>query len=168
MKTSNKTPEFEPVVWIWGMLILSLFILSFLSSCRSPEHHFQKFTKKGGKVECKGDTTVIEKIVKGADGKDSLVYLTIKEYYPEIVTKTRWEVRFDNRRFNDSLKNVRAMYKDSVKTVVRTEKIKGKTEVKVQRVKSRWYLWLIIGFVAAHVLRWAWTIFGAFRNFPKN
>ena len=60
------------------------------------------------------------------------------------------------------------MYKDSVKTVVKTEKIQGKTEVKIQRSKSRPWLWLIIGFVLAHLLRYAWTIIGAFRNFPNG
>ena len=152
-----------------AMLWLTLFIyaLVFLTSC-SPQYHLKKFHKKGGKIECKGDTTLIEKVVKGKDGKDSISYVPVTEYVPQIEYKTRWQVRFDNKRFNDSLRYVRLMYKDSVKTVVRTEKIKGKTEVKVQRSKSRWILWLIVGFVLAHLLRWGWTFISAFRNFPNQ
>jgi hypothetical protein len=152
------------------MIVYAVFvsvIIFMLSSC-SPQYHLNKFHKKGGKIECKGDTTYIEKVIKGKDGKDSIIYVPTKEYIPQIEYRTKWQVRFDNKRFNDSLKYIRLMYKDSVRTVVKTEKIKGKTEVKIQRVKSRWYLWLIIGFVLAHLLRYAWTIIGAFRNFPNN
>ena len=149
------------------MIVYAIFvtvILFFISSC-SPEFHLNKFKKKGGKIECKGDTTTIEKIVKGKDGKDTTIYLT--EYVPTIEYRTKYEIRYDYKRFKDSLQAVKQMYKDSVKTVVKTEKIQGKTEVKIQRSKSRPWLWLIIGFVLAHLLRYAWTIIGAFRNFPN-
>lgn len=101
-------------------------------------------------------------------GKDSLIYVPITEYVPQIEYRTKWQTRFDNRRFEDSMKYVRRMYKDSVRTVVKVEKVKGKTEVKIQRAKSRWYLWLILGFVLAHVIRWAWTLIGAFKNLPNK
>lgn len=152
-----------------GMLwaCLAIFALFNLYSC-TPTYHLNKFHKKGGKIECKGDTTFVETVVKGKDGKDSLIYVPVTEYVPQIEYKTRWQTRFDNKRFNDSLKYVRKMYKDSARTIVKTEKIKGKTEVKIQRTKSRWWLWFIIGFVLAHLLRYAWTIIGAFRNFPNQ
>jgi hypothetical protein len=137
------------------------------ASC-SPTHHLNKFYKKGGKIQCDTTTVTVEKIVKGKDGKDSLIYVPITEYVPQIEYKTKWQVRFDNRRFEDSMKYVRRMYKDSVRTVVKVEKVKGKTEVKVQRAKSRWYLWLILGFVLAHVIRWALTLISAFRNLPNK
>ena len=152
------------------MIVYAVFlsvIIYHLSSC-SPTYHLNKFHKKGGKIECKGDTTTIVKTIKGKDGKDSLIYVPVTEYVPQIEYKTKWQVRFDNKRFKDSLNVVRRMYKDSVRTVVKTEKIKGKTEVKVQRVKSRWWLWLIIGFALAHVIKWAWTLISAFRNFPNG
>lgn len=152
------------------MIVYAVFvsvIIFALSSC-TPQYHLNKFHKKGGKIECKGDTTYIEKVIKGKDGKDSIIYVPTKEYIPQIEYRTKWQVRFDNKRFNDSLKYIRLMYKDSVRTVVKTEKIKGKTEVKIQRVKSRWWLWLIIGFVLAHILRYLSHIIGAFRNFPNN
>jgi hypothetical protein len=137
------------------------------ASC-SPTHHLNKFYKKGGKIQCDTTTVTVENIVKGKDGKDSLIYVPITEYVPQIEYKTKWQTRFDNRRFEDSMKYVRRMYKDSVRTVVKVEKVKGKTEVKVQRAKSRWYLWLILGFVLAHVIRWALTLIAAFRNLQNK
>ena len=149
-------------------VVLAIMAISFFTSCRSPEYHLGKFHIKGGKIECKGDTLITEKVIKGKDGKDSLIYFPITEYVPQIEYRTKWQTRFDNRRFEDSMKYVRRMFKDSVRTIVKVKKVKGKTEVKVQRSKSRWYLWLILGFVLAHVIRWVWTLIGAFRNFPNG
>ena len=167
MTTLNKRPENDLLLYLWLIITFSILTLIVATSC-SPEYHLGKFKKKGGKIECKGDTITIEKVIKGKDGKDSLIYVPVTEYVPQIEYKTKWQVRFDNRRFEDSMKYVRRMYKDSVRTIVKVEKVKGKTEIKVQRAKSRWWLWLIIGFGLAHVIRWAWTFIGAFRNFPKR
>lgn len=167
MSTTNRKPENDLFLFLWSLLIFSILTMLVFASC-SPTHHLNKFYKKGGKIQCDTTTVTVEKIVKGKDGKDSLIYVPITEYVPQIEYKTKWQVRFDNRRFEDSMKYVRRMYKDSVRTVVKVEKVKGKTEVKVQRAKSRWYLWLILGFVLAHVIRWALTLISAFRNLPNK
>ena len=167
MSTTNRKPEHVLFLFLWALLIFSLLTMLVFASC-SPTHHLNKFYKKGGKIECKGDTVQIEKIVMDIHGKDSLIYVPITEYVPQIEYRTKWQTRFDNRRFEDSMKYVRRMYKDSVRTVVKVEKVKGKTEVKVQRAKSRPILWLILGFVLAHVIRWAWTLIAAFRNLPNK
>jgi hypothetical protein len=170
---------FDVIMYFVLGVIFWTVIIMHLTSCQSPQRLLEKFHKRGGKIECKSDTVQIEKIVKDIHGKDSTIYITIKEYYPEIVTKTRWQVRFDNKRFNDSLKNVRLMYSDSIKSALKQAKnaqrndtkqvkTKAKHETKQTRAKSRWILWLIVGFVVAHLLRWAWILFGAFRNFPKG
>jgi hypothetical protein len=163
----NKRPENDLFLYLWGIITLSLFILLAFSSC-SPEYHLGKFKKKGGKIECKGDTVQIEKIVKDIHGKDSLIYVPVTEYVPQIEYKTKWQVRFDNKRFKDSLDFVKKQNKINQKTLIKEVKVKGKTEVKVQRAKSRWYLWLILGFVMAHFLRYLSHIIGAFRNFPNG
>lgn len=167
MSTTNRKPEHDLFLFLWSLLIFSLLTMLVFASC-SPTHHLNKFYKKGGKIQCDTTTVTVEKIVKGKDGKDSLIYVPISEYVPQIEYKTKWQTRFDNRRFEDSMKYVRRMYKDSVRTVVKVEKVKGKTEVKVQRAKSRWWLFLIIGFGLAHVIRWAWTLIAAFRNLPNK
>ena len=167
MSTTNRKPEHDLFLFIWSLLIFSILTMLVFASC-SPTHHLNKFYKKGGKIQCDTTTVTVENIVKGKDGKDSLIYVPITEYVPQIEYKTKWQTRFDNRRFEDSMKYVRRMYKDSVRTVVKVEKVKGKTEVKVQRAKSRWYLWLILGFVLAHVIRWALTLIAAFRNLQNK
>jgi hypothetical protein len=167
MNKTNRKPESDLFLFLWALLIFSLLTMLVFASC-SPTHHLNKFYKKGGKIQCDTTTVTVEKIVKGKDGKDSLIYVPITEYVPQIEYKTKWQVRFDNRRFEDSMKYVRRMYKDSVRTVVKVEKVKGKTEVKVQRSKSLPILWLILGFVLAHFIRYLSYIIGAFRNLPNK
>lgn len=148
-------------------LFLSFAMFYILTSCK-PTYHLNKFYKKGGKIECNADTVTLTKTIKGKDGKDSLIYINSIEYVPSIEYKTRWEVRFDNKRFADSMKYVRKMYKDSVRTEVKTQRIEGKTKVKVQRAKSRKWLWIILGFSLAHLFRWIWIYVQAFRRFPNG
>jgi len=167
MSTTNRKPEHDLFLFLWSLLIFSILTMLVFASC-SPTHHLNKFYKKGGKIQCDTTTVTVEKIVKGKDGKDSLIYVPITEYVPQIEYRTKWQTRFDNRRFEDSMKYVRRMYKDSVRTVVKVEKVKGKTDVKIQRAKSRPILWLILGFVLAHVIRWAWTLIAAFKNLPNK
>lgn len=66
--------------------------------------------------------------------KDSLIIKTNTEYIP------KWRVRFDNKRFKDSLESIRAMYDDSLRNARKTQKIelqKQKVESKKETKKTR-------------------------------
>jgi hypothetical protein len=98
----------------WCAILLGVIWLA--NSC-SPDYHLNKYKKKGGKITCDVDTVKIyDTIVTPNDtiviSRDSLIIRT----NTNVITK--YEVKYDYKRFRDSLKAVKAMYKDSVKTVV--------------------------------------------------
>lgn len=138
-----------------GILFISLVI--FIARC-SPEYHKNKFYEKGGKFECNIDTLKVP-VIKYVNGepiveyKDSIVVTTEVEY------KTKWQYRFDNKRFKDSLSVVKRMYSDSLRYAFKSQKSNNKKEAKVSKhenktkrteirreSRSRWFLWLVIGF----------------------
>jgi hypothetical protein len=114
-------------------IIASGFIMFAFISCSS-QYHLDKFYDKGGKITC--DTIYVTKTdtlkVKGADGKDSLIYITtsVPCNCPEATVETRWKTRFDNKRFRDSLKVISKMYRDSLKFAVKENKTNQKFATK--------------------------------------
>ena len=152
------------VFLFWCAILLGVIWLA--NSC-SPDYHLNKYKKKGGKITCDVDTVKIyDTIVTPNDtiviSRDSLIIRT----NTNVITK--YEVKYDYKRFRDSLKAVKAMYKDSVKTVVKEKRIEGKTIVRTERAKGKWWLWLLIGIVVGYILQPILTILGAFKNLPIN
>ena len=152
------------VFLFWCAILLGVIWLA--NSC-SPDYHLNKYKKKGGKITCEVDTVKIyDTIVTPNDtiviSRDSLIIRT----HTNVVTK--YEVKYDYKRFRDSLRAVKAMYKDSVKTVVKEKRIEGKTIVRTERAKGKWWLWLLIGIVVGYILQPILTILGAFKNLPIN
>ena len=132
--------------------IISIILLFMVSGCHDAKFHLDKFYKKGGVITC--DTIYVKKTdtltIKGVDGKDSLIYITttVPCNCPEVTVKTRWSVRFDNKRFKDSLKIVSGMYSDSLKAAIKNNKIDSKEEEKTNRTKikeeNRNYPWWMV------------------------
>ena len=127
-----------------------------MSGSCSKEFHFQKFIDKGGKIEpeIEWKTVIKTDTIKGKDGRDSIVYQTDSIPYAVYETKyvPKWQIRFDNWRFADSLKHIRRMYADSLKNDVKSKKIEYKT-VKVKEKLPWWYSFaLIASVVVAFVL----------------
>lgn len=139
-----------------------------LNSC-GPQYHLEKFYKKGGKITC--DTVYVTKTdtlrIKGKDGKDSLIYITttIPCNCPEATVETRWKTRFDNKRFQDSLRIMAKMYKDSLKYAAKANKVNkkfGSKEFKQtqktertqlrQENKSFPWLWFFIAIILITIL----------------
>ena len=152
------------VFLFWCAILLGVIWLA--NSC-SPDYHLNKYKKKGGKITCDVDTVKIyDTIVTPNDtiiiSRDSLIIRT----NTNVITK--YEVKYDYKRFKDSLKAVKAMYKDSVKTVVKEKRIEGKTIVRTERARGKWWLWLLIGIVVGYVLQPILTIIGAFKNLPTR
>jgi hypothetical protein len=129
-------------------------MVGVMSSC-SPQFHLDKFYKKGGKIEQVTKTVTLTDTVT-INGKDSIIYRKVNIDCPEPIIETRWKVRFDNKRFKDSLNSVRTQYKDSLRFALKTYKNELKTEVKTvksndktkrtvtrqENKRSIWLFWL--------------------------
>lgn len=137
--------------------LISIYLLILLSGC-SAKHHEKAFFRKGGKFEC--EPRIISRvdtlITASGDTILSTVYRTV--YEPKIEYRTKWQIRFDNRRFNDSLDFVKSMYRDSLKSALKSQKSSDKKDVKLGKFKettsrtqirkenkNKWWYWLIIG-----------------------
>jgi hypothetical protein len=127
--------------------IISIVLLFMVSSCHDAKFHLDKFYKKGGVITC--DTIYVKKTdtltIKGVDGKDSLIYITttVPCNCPKATVETRWKIRFDNRRFTDSMKIISGMYSDSLKTAVRNNRIDSKVEKVISRQENKKQPWWI-------------------------
>ena len=108
------------------MLLRIMFALC-LTSC-SVNYHLNKAIKKGYRCDTIADTIRINKVdsflvwkhdttywVKTITSKDTIIHYKTS-YYP----KTRYETRFEYKRFNDSLRTIRLMYKDSLQSALKT------------------------------------------------
>jgi hypothetical protein len=117
-----------------------LICLLILTSC-SVNYHLNKAIKKGYRCDTIADTIRVNKVdsflivkhdttywVKTITSKDTIIH-----YKTSYIPKTRYEVRFDYRRFNDSLHTIRLMYKDSLQSALKSAKNDLKRERVVQR-----------------------------------
>jgi hypothetical protein len=131
------------------ILIAFLITIAQLMSCHDAKYHLDKFYKKGGVITC--DTIYVEKIdtliVKGKDGKDSLIYITkqIPCNCPQATVETRWKTRFDNKRFADSMKIIAKMYDDSLSAAIKMNKQDNKAATKqVKYVEKDTFPWWML------------------------
>jgi len=109
------------------MFLLSIYLF-FLISC-SAKFHQRKFIEKGGKIICDTTVVTVTTIVKGKDGKDSIIYREVSVKCPELQAPlTRYEIRYQYKTIRDTLKlikyNTKYKYKESVKTI-KNDKRKG-------------------------------------------
>ena len=121
-------------------MFLRIILILCLTSC-SVNYHLNKAIKKGYRCDTITDTIRVIKVdsflVKTTDtvywekfysSKDTIIKLKVS-YIP----KTRYEIRFDYKRFNDSLRTIRLMYKDSLRNALKT----SKNDVKRERIVKR-------------------------------
>ena len=117
-----------------------LICLLILTSC-SVNYHLNKAIKKGYRCDTVSDTIRITKLDSFLVWKHDTTYWvnvvtskdTIIHYKTSYIPKTRYEMRFDYKRFNDSLHSIRLMYKDSLRNALKT----AKNDVKRERVVQR-------------------------------
>ena len=93
--------------------------------------------------------------------KDSIVPKLIDNYIP------KWKVRFDNKRFNDSLKYIQKVYRDSLKAeikmhddslnaVIKINKQDNKTVIKTRKKGPNLFLiGFITGIFSVIIIRYA-------------
>lgn len=117
-----------------------LIILLLVCSC-SVNYHLNKAIKKGYRCDTITDTIRVVKVdsflVKTTDTmyweKIYTSHDTIIKYKVSYIPKTRYEIKFDYKRFNDSLRTIRLMYKDSLRNALKT----AKNDVKRERIAQR-------------------------------
>jgi hypothetical protein len=143
-----------------ALIILSLHLLF---SC-SVNYHLNKAIKKGYRCDEVGDTIRITSV-------DSIPYIvndsivwekvitqkdTIIRYKTSFVPKTRYEIRFDNKRFNDSLKHIRKVYTDSLEAAIKINKQDNKTVRKTRKKGPNLFLLgFITGIFSVILIRYA-------------
>lgn len=91
------------VVALFLTAIAMTFVFSSCSDARLVAIHLKKAEKHGGKIVC--DTTFVEvpKLVKGKDGRDSLIYVSTpipcKPCQPcETKREIKWKYKYDLKR----------------------------------------------------------------------
>jgi hypothetical protein len=129
-------------------ILISIFLIS--GSC-SKQYHFEKFIDKGGQIEPKIEwkTETKTDTIKGVDGKDSIVFLTdsIPFAVYDIKYVPKWRVRFDNKRFDDSLNYLKRIYSMELENALKRDKIEAKKEIKITRSENRFpWVWIMFAF----------------------
>ena len=160
------------------MIVYTVFlavIIFYISSC-SPQYHLNKFHKKGGKIECVGDTVQVKipvpKLIKGEiQYVDSLIEIPCPETeinFPPSKQEIRYRYRLDKKALNDSVNLVKKKYDFDLKKADKDNKAELKLkdkELKALNIQiraankankssvfwtwigKRWYLLLIAGYL---------------------
>jgi len=121
-------------------MFLRIILILCLTSC-SVNYHLNKAIKKGYRCDTVSDTIRITKVDSFLIWKHDTMYWekiitskdTIIHYKTSYIPKTRYEIRFDYKRFNDSLRTIQLMYKDSLRNALKSAKNDLKRERVVQR-----------------------------------
>lgn len=138
------------------MLLRIMFALC-LTSC-SVNYHLNKAIKKGYRCDTISDTIRITKVDSFLVWKHDTTYWekiitskdTIIRYKTSYVPKTRYEIKFEYKRFNDSLRTIRQMYKDSLRNALKSRENDLKKErisVKHSPLNQFKNLFIISGFI---------------------
>ena len=152
----------------------TLILLLILTSC-SVNYHLNKAIKKGYRMEESVDTIRITSIDSfPVIVHDSIVWEkvlvqkdTIIRYIAPKLPKTRFQIRFDKKRFSDSLNTIRKMYSDSLDAAVKMHKQETKQNVQFIKQKTRqirhenkkganlFLLGLVTGIILTLIVRYA-------------
>ena len=135
--------------------ITTIFLM--LGSC-SKHYHERKFYQKGGVFNCVPEIIQRTDTIMGSDGKDSLIYCYDTIYKPQIEYVPKWKVRFDNKRFDDSLDHIASMYQDSLTNARKSQKIdnhgkKIESKQTTGNKLKRLFTWLIVGVIIGFIIR---------------
>lgn len=127
------------LLYILAFITFASFVMVF-TSCATPnpkkqKKHYDKFVYYGGKIDTVEKTVTITQVVKGKDGKDSLIYVDVTVPCPEatIEYKDRWHTRRMDKQERDSLKHAEKLLRLEIKRLER----QGKTDVKVEKEKTK-------------------------------
>lgn len=136
-------------------ILILLVILYSCSDAYQAQRGLRKFYRNGGKFKCDTTITVLSDTIK-INGKDSIIYRTFSTVCPDVqvpktIRQTKIELRFDHKKFEDSLKHIRMLQSDREDFLIDSLKQVGKTDIKIKRVetKNRFWIGFFIGVVAS-------------------
>lgn len=145
-------------------IALIFVTLQLLFAC-SLNYHLNKAIKKGYKCEEVSDTIKISSVDSfPVIVHDSIVWEkvsvqkdTIIRYKQSELPKKRYEIRFDNKRFNDSMKYIKKMYSDSLDAAIKINKQESKVIIKTRPNKrsNLFLLGLSIGIILTLITKYA-------------
>jgi hypothetical protein len=139
-----KTNNIKPFLGYLGLYFLFIMLFAWIIYGCSAEYHMKKAIKKGYSLEMIRDTVTITHLdsfkviakdtvywIKYEKLKDSIIYRTQIHYVP------RWKVRFDHKRFNDSLKYIRTMYADSLRYALKSQRNDTKKDIRIKGQETK-------------------------------
>jgi hypothetical protein len=156
--------NYGKILAYWMLLIWSIITVLWLTSCAAPnpkkqKKHYDKFLYYGGKIDTVKQTITKEVLVKGKDGKDSLIYVQIEcdVPTPKIEYRDRWHIRRMDKQERDSFKHVENVLRLQIKAGKHSHRADGKAlaeqtkqiaiQHKADKIKALRGLLLVIGFV---------------------
>jgi hypothetical protein len=159
--------DYGKIIAMWVLLIWSMCTLLWLTGCATPnaakqKKHYDKFIYYGGKIDTATRTIPVEVLVKGKDGKDSLIYVDVQVDCKEakIEYKDRWHIRRMDKAERDSMKHVEQVLRMQLKQRDRDNKEQtkqAKEETKQVKAENRspwiWVILAAIGLVALVLIK---------------
>jgi hypothetical protein len=126
---------------------VGFYAVLLLVAC-SAEHHLRKFHEKGGEITPKIELVEFTDTIK-VNGKDSVIVVKIPVTCPDVkVPETRWRTRLEYRYKYK-------IHRDTIRLMRTETKYQYKT-IKAENNPSRWWVWLMIGFVLNWIVRVVW------------
>jgi hypothetical protein len=126
---------------------LGFYSVLLLIGCTA-EHHLRKFHQKGGEITPRIELVEYTDTIK-VNGKDSVIMVKIPVTCPEVkVPEPKWRTKLEYRYKYK-------VHRDTIRLMRTETKYKYKT-VKATNKPSRWWVWLMIGFVLNWILRNVW------------
>jgi hypothetical protein len=126
---------------------LGFYAVLLLIAC-SAEHHLRKFHQKGGEITPRIELVEYTDTIK-VNGKDSVIVVKIPVTCPEVkVPEPKWRTKLEYRYKYK-------VHRDTIRLMRTETKYKYKT-VKATNKPSRWWVWLMIGFILNCILRNLW------------
>jgi hypothetical protein len=159
--------DYGKIIAMWVLLIWSMCTLLWLTGCATPnaakqKKHYDKFIYYGGKIDTTTRTVPVEVLVKGKDGKDSLIYVDVQVDCKEakIEYKDRWHIRRMDKAERDSMNHVEQVLRMQLKQRDRDNKEQtkqAKEETKQTKAENRspwvWVILAVIGLVALVLIK---------------
>jgi hypothetical protein len=159
--------NYGKIIAMWVLLMWSMCTVLWLTSCATPnaakqKKHYDKFIYYGGKIDTATRTVPVEVLVKGKDGKDSLIYVDVQVDCKEaqIEYKDRWHIRRMDKAERDSMKHVEQVLRMQLKQRDRDNKEQtkqAKEETKQTKAENRspwvWVILAAIGLVALVLIK---------------
>ena len=145
------------------LLILSL-ILASCSQAKRAQRHYESFIKLGGSTHVEYVIDTVQTIVKGKDGKDSIVYEILYFKCPEIeFPKSNVQIRQEKKTERKAIKVNGQVEKVQARVSAKVEKVEIRNDRKVKNVEKRqekkrmsffdWIMLIIVAIFAFYIGR---------------